>query len=186
MTTRLLLICHAFTAAMAAASFPGDEPVEDRDRRGRRDGDLGAAYTDGLALRGPELRCGQTAGMLGLVAEPVPQLRDCDFGGWRGRTLADVQAADPEGVSRWLGDPAAAPHGGESVADVVGRAGEWLAGLPAGRVVAVTHPSVIRAAIVHALGTGPGAFWRIDVEPLSRVELTGRSGRWNLRLGAPV
>jgi broad specificity phosphatase PhoE len=180
MTTRLLLVCHAFTAAMAAASFPDDEPVE---ARGHRDPE-GGAYTDGLALRGPELRCGQTAETLGLAAEPVPQLRDCDFGGWRGRTLADVQAADPEGVSRWLADPAAAPHGGESVVDLIDRAGGWLTGLPPGRVVAVTHPSVIRAAVVHALGTRPGAFWRIDVEPLSRVELTGRSGRWNLRLGA--
>jgi broad specificity phosphatase PhoE len=180
MTTRLLLVCHAFTAAMAAASFPDDEPVEVRDHRDRAAG----AYPDGPAFRGPELRCGQTAETLGLAAEPIPQLRDCDFGRWRGRTLTDVQAADPEGVSRWLTDPAAAPHGGESLADLVDRAGGWLTGLPPGRVVAVTHPSVIRAAIVHALGTPPGAFWRIDVEPLSRVELTGGSGRWNLRLGA--
>ncbi|GAA4576103.1 histidine phosphatase family protein [Planotetraspora kaengkrachanensis] len=186
MTTRLLLICHAFTAATAAASFPGDEPVEERRLHGHCEGSLAAPYTDGLALRGPELRCAQTADWLGLAAEPVPQLGDCDFGGWRGRTLADVQAADPEGVSRWLGDPTAAPHGGESVVDVVARVGEWLAGLAAGRVVAVTHPSVIRAAVVHTLGTWPGAFWRIDVEPLSRAELTGRGGRWNLRLAAAV
>ncbi|GII32192.1 histidine phosphatase family protein [Planotetraspora mira] len=187
MTTRLLLVCHAFTPAMAAASFPEDEPVE---ARGLRDGpagatrEAGAARTDGLALRGPEIRCAQTAETLGLAAESAPQLRDCDFGAWRGRTLADVQAADPDGVSRWLADPAAAPHGGESVADVIDRAAGWLTGLPPGRVVAVTHPSVIRAVIVHALGTPPAAFWRIDVEPLSRSELTGRSGRWNLRFGA--
>jgi broad specificity phosphatase PhoE len=52
--------------------------------------------------------------------------------------------------------------------------------------VAITHPAVVRAAIVHALGAPPAAFWRIDVAPLSRTDLSGRDGRWNLRgIGRP-
>ncbi|OOL28057.1 histidine phosphatase, partial [Rhodococcus rhodochrous] len=52
-----------------------------------------------------------------------------------------------------------------------------------GRVVAVTHPAVIRAATVHAFGAPAAGFWRIDVRPLAQVRLHGRGGRWSLRLG---
>ncbi len=55
--------------------------------------------------------------------------------------------------------------------------GDW-----AGLAIAVTHPAVIRAATGYALGAGPRSFWRIDVRPLARVRLHGRSGRWSLRL----
>ena len=63
------------------------------------------------------------------------------------------------------------------------RVAAWLDALPsdAGRVLAVVEQAVARAAVVHALGAPRQAFWRIDVLPLSTVELTGRNGRWNLR-----
>jgi broad specificity phosphatase PhoE len=88
-------------------------------------------------------------------------------------------------VRAWLSDPAAAPPGGEAVRDVIDRVGGWLAGLTASRVVAVTHPAVIRAAVVCAAGAPAASFWRIDVEPLARVGLTGRNGHWRLRYPAP-
>ncbi|MER6980498.1 histidine phosphatase family protein, partial [Streptomyces carpinensis] len=51
-----------------------------------------------------------------------------------------------------------------------------------GRIVAVAEPSVIRAALVYALKAPPAIYWNIDVRPLSATTVTGRSGRWNLRL----
>jgi broad specificity phosphatase PhoE len=56
----------------------------------------------------------------------------------------------------------------------------------AGRVLAVTEPAVTRAAIVRALALPAEAFWRLDVAPLTLTELSGRSGRWNLRCGRPL
>ncbi len=53
-------------------------------------------------------------------------------------------------------------------------------------MLAVAEPAVVRAAIVHALGLPPALFWRLDVPPLTLTELTGRSGRWNLRCGRPL
>ncbi len=50
-----------------------------------------------------------------------------------------------------------------------------------GRVLAVTHPSVIRAAIVRVLEAPPETFWRIDVTPFSIADLRGNKGRWTLR-----
>jgi broad specificity phosphatase PhoE len=49
-----------------------------------------------------------------------------------------------------------------------------------GRVVAVTHAAVVRAAIVLAVDAKPASFWRIDIAPLCRVRLRGEHGRWSV------
>ncbi|MDI7047409.1 histidine phosphatase family protein, partial [Escherichia coli] len=45
-------------------------------------------------------------------------------------------------------------------------------------VVAVTHAPVIRAAIVHALGASPAIFSRIEIAPLSMIELRRSRRGW--------
>ena len=93
-----------------------------------------------------------------------------------------MQAEEPDDVAAWLRDPAAAPHGGESLIALIERVATWLDAQAAtpGRIVAVTHASVIRAAIVHAMGAAPRCFWRIDVAPLSFTRLSANNGRWTL------
>jgi broad specificity phosphatase PhoE len=79
-------------------------------------------------------------------------------------------------------DPDAAPHGGESLAQVLARVRGWLdaqAGL-SGTAVAITHAGVVKAAVVAALDAPPSAFWRIDVAPLSVTELHAHDGRWTV------
>ena len=181
MPARLILLCHASTAAVRRGAFGADEPL---DPPGAAEA-AAAADTFGRvsgSWRGPSLRCAQTAAALGLTAQVAPELRDCDFGRWTGRDLSEVQDEAPEAVAAWLTDPAAAPPGGESVLALLARAGGWLDGhpWPAGQTVAVTHPAVIRAAVVHAIQATPASFWRIDVAPLSRTVLSGRPGRWTL------
>jgi broad specificity phosphatase PhoE len=84
----------------------------------------------------------------------------------------------------WLTEPARAPHGGESIADLIERVDGWLDSLTDDtlRTVAVTHPAVIRAAILLALDTPPKSFWRMDIAPLSHTAMHFRGGRWTLRL----
>jgi broad specificity phosphatase PhoE len=184
MTARLILICHAATAATRAAAFPADEPIEARDAA------RAAALTRriGLADRAwssPALCARQTAAALGLDATAHAALRDCHYGRWSGRNLADVQAVDPHGIGIWLADPEAAPHGGESLAELFDRVAEWLDDRVkgTGRFVAVTHASVIRAAVLHVLDAPARSFWRIDVAPLGMVDLSSDGARWNLRPG---
>jgi broad specificity phosphatase PhoE len=83
----------------------------------------------------------------------------------------------------WLTDPSAAPHGGESVIDLVDRVSGWMDSLTAdrARLVAVTHPAVIRAAILIALDAPPKSFWRIDIAPASRTVMHFRGHAWALR-----
>ncbi|GLZ40231.1 histidine phosphatase family protein [Actinokineospora sp. NBRC 105648] len=181
MSARLVLVCHGATAATRAAAFPADEELDAAAIAAAAGGPpLGRV---GTALRGPAEPCAQTAAALGLDALVDDRLRDADFGDWRGRALDEVAAAEPDGLTRWLTDPGAAPHGGESVLELVDRVGGWLDERPATdrHTVAVTHPAVVKAALVHALRADPGAFWRIDVAPLSRTVVRGGPGRWTLR-----
>ncbi|MEV5376247.1 histidine phosphatase family protein [Streptomyces nondiastaticus] len=184
MTVRVMLISPAAVAAHEAR-FGDDGPLDAAAlRRTRAAGPLPAA---GRVLTAPSPRCRETAAVLGAdAAGDEPALRDLDAGRWRGRELMELGASEPEALAAWLTDPDAAPHGGESVRDVIARAGEWLDGLEDGRVLAVAAPAAIRAAVVHCLALPAQSFWRLDVQPLSVTELTGRGGRWNLRCGVPL
>ncbi|ORB74751.1 histidine phosphatase family protein [Mycobacterium scrofulaceum] len=177
---RLTLVSHAMTDAMAAARFPGDEPL---NALGRRQAEAGAVELPRSArhLTGPEQRARQTAGLMGLEAAADPLLADLDCGRWRGKRLQDVPPGD---LTVWLTDPLRAPHGGESILDLIHRVGGWLASLTdsTSPAVAVTHPAVIRAAILHSLNAPPKSFWRIDIAPVSRTVLHFRSGGWTLSL----
>ncbi len=179
MTTRLTLICAAPTSANRTFAFPADEPAEPK----------ALAKLPALATRlphadrvftSPALAARQTAEALGLSATAEPLLRDCDYGRWTGLTLDALQAEEPASVLEWLQDSAAAPHDGESIAEVIVRAGNWLAALEDGSFLAVTHTAVMRAAIVHVLGAPGSTSWRIDVGPLSLTRFSGAHGRWNL------
>jgi broad specificity phosphatase PhoE len=65
---------------------------------------------------------------------------------------------------------------------------EWLASAePAGRLLAVCGPAVVRAAVVTVLGAPPVAFWRVDIARLSLTDLRGSPQGWTVRTtGAPL
>ena len=181
-TTRLTLIRHAPSAATRRSAFPVDEPLDARALEEARALAPRLERAD-VAWTGPAARARQTAEALGLDATVAPELDECDFGAWGGRTLAELDAEDPIAVAAWIEDPAAAPHGGESLLAILERVRGWLdarAG-DGSRVAAVTHAGVIRAALVCALDAPVVAFWRFDVAPLSRTVLHAHDGRWTVR-----
>lgn len=188
MTVRVMLVSPAMNAALRQARFDGDAPL---DRAGERSARAAAAAVprSDAVLSGPSERCLGTAAALGLAARPEPALTGWDLGRWSGRRLDEVGAAEPAALAAWMGDPSAAPHGGESLRALVERVGGWLDGVlgtEEGGVLAVAEPAVVRAAVVHALALPPETFWRLDVAPLVLTELSGRSGRVNVRLGRPL
>ncbi|WP_354643247.1 histidine phosphatase family protein [Kitasatospora camelliae] len=186
-TARVMLVSPAVGADLRAARFGGDAPPDAAGLRAAT-GAAAALPAADRHLAGPSARCTATAGALGLRARETGELADLDPGRWRGRRLEEVAAEDPAAVAQWLADPAAAPHGGESVLDLCARVAGWLDGeaVVGGRVLAVVEPAVVRAAVVRALGLPAAVFWRLDVAPLTVTELTGRAGRWNLRCGRPL
>ena len=158
MLVRLTMICNGATAATRKGRFRSDEPLEPRSLA------LATAMRGAASRRprvdSPALRARQTAEALALDASVEPLLADQDHGRWAGKSFEDVQAEQPEDIAAWLADPDAAPHGGESLADVARRASDFMDGLIAerGHTVAVTHASVIRTAILHVLGASLAAY----------------------------
>ncbi|MGW1955124.1 histidine phosphatase family protein [Streptomyces sp. NPDC001920] len=192
MPLRVTFVAAARSASPLAERFEDDRPL---DQAGWDE--VQSVARDLLPLAAAELRyCSPTprsratGDALGYAPLIQLALRDCDMGRWRGLTLGEAMAREPEAVDAWLANPRSAPHGGESLLAFIGRVGSWLDTRPVedgGRIVAVAEPSVIRAALVYALKAPPSTYWNIDVRPLSTIAVSGRAGRWNLRLdGAPA
>lgn len=190
MNRRVLFVAPGMNAALRQARFDDGAPL-DAAGRAAAEAAAGVLPVPVAAVVSDSRRCRETAEALGLASLTAPaELAPPDRGTWHGRTLAEVSAAEPEAVARWLGDPEFAPGGGESLIDVCARVARWLdAAVPddgGGPVVAVVEPDVVRAAVVHALGAPASSFWRCDVAPLTVTELSGRGGRWNVQMGKPL
>jgi broad specificity phosphatase PhoE len=187
MAPRLTLICHATTRALRAATFGGDDPIDDvgRAKAERLAGSLRRADQYWTS---PALRARETAAAMGLTATVEERLRDCDFGRWTGLKFSQVLVREPRKLASWISNPSTAPHGGESIPQVMERVVAWIRepGRDKIHTVAVTHASVIRAAIVHIIEAQLQSFWRIDVVPLSLTDLRTNGRRWVLRSMGPM
>ncbi|MEU2715531.1 histidine phosphatase family protein [Streptomyces sp. NPDC007205] len=177
MTISLTLVCAHPADATFGPALPGDCGIDGVSTV------LTTLGPDTPAMRSPTSRCARTAAALALRATAEPALRDLDPGTWRGRTAADIVAADPDGYSAWLTDPDAAPHGGETVRQLCHRTGLWLTGLPAdtGHAVAIVEPAVWRALLVHGLSAPARAFWQLRISPWHAVCLTRHRGVWSIQ-----
>lgn len=158
---------------MRDGAFPDpDQPVDD----GGADKARAAAIrpTPDRVVCAPALAARQTTEGLGLVAEVETALADMDWGRWRGAALTDLQAAEPEALMAWLRDPSSGVPGGETFTALKERVAAWMQDVAAGegRILAVTHPNVMRAALALALDIPPEAAFRIDIAPLTTVTLS--------------
>jgi broad specificity phosphatase PhoE len=185
---RLTLLVAAPTAAARAGRFPTvDEPLDDVGRAAAAvlGGAPRPAWSAERIVAAPEARARQTVEALGLTAAVEPALADLDVGRWCGRDLATVVAEHPDAARVWRTDPSAAPHGGEPIEGLLDRVGRWLGGLGADpatpTVLAVTHPAVVRAAVLDVLQGPPSAFWSVEGSPLTTTTLTHDGSRWSLR-----
>jgi broad specificity phosphatase PhoE len=111
----------------------------------------------------------------GMTVNDEPGLLEMDYGEWDERPLADI----PRDVwQQWHADPDFRPPGGESLREVQRRVSDCMASLgrdPSddGRLIAVSHVSPIKAAVVWALGLDdhPHLAWRLrlDVASITRL-----------------
>ena len=178
---RITLISHAPTEAVRRGAFPLDESLSESESAKLTV--LGWIPPRASHIQtGPEQRTRETAAALGLGATVSAELKDLDYGSWRGMSLEMVQAQDPANLGEWLTDVHAAPHGGESIAALISRTDQWLRQrADSGHTIAVTHSTFIRAAIVLALDAPESSFWRIEIAPLSVTDLRWSGHVWKLR-----
>ncbi|TDD29435.1 histidine phosphatase family protein [Kribbella turkmenica] len=177
----LTLVAHALTPALRGLVLGGDADPDPAGLSAVRALELEAD----AVYAGPERAAVRTAEALGLTAVVEPALRDREYGEWTGRDLEALLAADPERAAGWLERPHTATPGGETENDVLTRVADWLGDLGAQdgerrTVVAVAHPSVVRAIVLYVLDAPAASLRHVDVRPLATVTLSLHAGSWSL------
>lgn len=177
--TRLVLVRHGETELTAQRRYSGrgDVPLS---MTGVAQAHAIAARVAALVpsaaavLSSPLSRCTATAETIAaaLGGRPVqiePDLVECDFGEWEGRTFAEVKAGWPTELEAWLADQRVAPPGGESLKEVAVRVQRALAALlakyPAEPVVLVSHVTPLKILLRDALAAGDAFLQRLYLDP---------------------
>jgi alpha-ribazole phosphatase len=112
-----------------------------------------AALRFARLVSSPTARCRDLAAELAVRLD-VPltfdaRLMELDFGAWEGRLWDEIVQSDRECFERWARDFCTeAPPGGERVAELEARVGQWLGGSSVEDCLVVTHAGVIRAVRV--------------------------------------
>jgi broad specificity phosphatase PhoE len=113
-----------------------------------------------------------------------PRLREIDCGDWTGRSRAEIEAFDADGLRNWATTPSRMrmPNG-ETLAEAHQRAMAFFAErMPAhaGQTIAlITHGAIGQAILVTAMGRSLDDLWlkeRLDNCQISRLEWTAQAG----------
>jgi probable phosphoglycerate mutase len=183
--TTILLARHGESDWNAAGRWQGhtDRPLTElgRSQAGRLRDELAGVCLD--AVYASDLRrAWETAEIAvegrGLHVVREPALREVDVGSWAGRSRAELEELDPDGVRRWESG-GLGWEGGEAYEAMAGRVVECVlrvAGAhPGGRLLVVSHGGSIRAVKAAAAGLTFHEYRRLHpVEPnaaLSRVSV---------------
>ena len=173
----LLLVRHGQTDWNRDARFRGRSDIP-LNGDGVREAEALARLIHGrhapqAVLASPLSRARSTASAIahlsGLEVQAEDRLLDLDHGTFSGLTEAEAQARFPAEYMEWIQrGRLSAPPKGESVADLISRAGELVGELTemhAGeQVVLVTHREVIRAVVCGRLGLPETVFHRIRID----------------------
>lgn len=127
----------------------------------------------------PLQRAVQTAGeVAAATGAPVridEGFRETHFGAWEGLTFAEVRERWPSEMTAWLADPAIAPPGGESFAEVNKRVTNALHRVLDGRerqtVLIVSHVTPIKTLVAAALLAPPAALYRMHLDVAALCEI---------------
>ncbi|GAA4451515.1 bifunctional RNase H/acid phosphatase [Phytohabitans houttuyneae] len=191
--TRLILVRHGATALTAQRRYSGrgDVPLSDIGLAQAR---ATAARVKALApsaaavVTSPLARCTRTAEVIaatlggGVPVEVEPDLVECDFGEWEGKTFTEVRAQWPDEMDAWLGSTEEAPPGGESFRAVATRVRRVVATLhktyPESTLVLVSHVSPLKILLRDALAAGDAFLHRLYLDPagLSIVDMWADGG----------
>ncbi len=187
----IILVRHGRTEANRSGLLLG-RADPDLDETGKAQvvavADYLAAELEGRTVNAivtsPLQRTRQTAAALGAALGVVPETDDrlveMHYGEWDQLPVADITT---EVWRQWRTDPNFSPPGGESLAQVQVRMNECLTDLvrradspdpdtPGGVVIAVSHTSPIKAALVWALRGSPELAWRFRLDVASITQIT--------------
>lgn len=200
--TELILVRHGETVWHHENRYAGSSDVELSDR-GRRQAAALARWAATARLEGlwcselqrareTALPCSEASG---LELSVEPRLNEIGFGQGEGLTEQEMHQRFPWEADAFQADPVAHPlPGGENPRDVAARAVACLddiaGGLPGGRVLVITHNSLIRLVLCHVLGIPLGEYRRrfptVRNCHLCRVRMTAGEHGALLAFNAPL
>ena len=192
--TTLILIRHGEVEGIDPPTFRGRSPLALTGtglRQSEHTRDVLAQHRQIDAIFcSPLGRCVHTADTIaagfGISAVPHNGFNDISYGAWTGLAVDEVAQRWPREAALWK----SAPHGlrfpgGESLQDVAARAIDALGVIVqthARDVVAiVSHDSVIRVLLCHALGLPLSAYWNFDPRPCGVSVVACDDERFTLR-----
>ena len=167
---------HAFVDAMICRSPRRDETRRGNSERFSPPPAKQSMRSTQARLHAASRRGGAIAAATNVKATAVSNLLDIDYGEWTGKTLEEVERADPERYALWWRLPQLVrPPKGDSLQDLMARTAEAvreiIASHPHGRVVVVGHDSTNRAPLLTLLDLPPSAFWRFQQSPCNLTEI---------------
>ena len=181
--TRLALIRHGETIWNAENRYVGSTDIP-LSARGQGQAELLANWASSARLTAiwvsPLLRARQTVApsehATGITARVESRLREIHFGQGEGMTDTEIRQSFPDAFAAFQSDPVA-HHlpGGEDPRDVAKRAIECFQAIemqhPGGRVLVVTHNTLIRIALCQLLGV-PLSQYRTVFPSIANVALS--------------
>jgi len=167
-----------------------DDPLTERGWKQMWNGVGSAGHWD-IILTSPLARCADFAHRLGeerkIPVRILDDLREIGFGAWEGMTKEQLLETRPEEFRRFYEDPIAyPPEKAERVEDFFNRISLcydlFLNEFLEKKILVVAHAGVIRAALMHAIGAGPGQMYNLEIRNgmVSRVRY--RNGRTGLEM----
>ncbi len=180
--TVTLLLRHGQTPMSVQKRYAGtsDVPlteagVQQAAAAARRLGSAGIGAIVTSPLRRAVRTAHEVATVTGVPVAADDGFREIDFGAWEGLTFAEVRQRWPAELRAWLRDPAAAPPGGESLAEASERVSaalhRVLAGFQRQTVLIVSHVTPIKALVAAALLAPPAALHRMHLDVAALCEI---------------
>ena len=176
---RLILIRHGETDWNVEGRMQGqkDRPL---NARGRKQVELTGEFV--RAHFQPEIvwssdlaRCVSTAEALGYEFQTSELLREINYGTLEGKTWAETSEAEQAESAEYGSDPYHPMAGGESRADLVKRAAEFMAESEItnidGDAVIVGHGAALSGMLAHLLDLPPQAVYKFQLENASVTTL---------------
>jgi probable phosphoglycerate mutase len=179
----IFFVRHGETALNREGRLQGRIDLELSDRGGEQVTRAAQRFAPDSVARiytSPLRRAQQTADAIAAVSgagvEVDDRLLELDYGEWDGKPLSEMRT--PRG-ELWFADPTFAPPGGESLVDVTARVEVFCRDRlqPDGgeEIVAVSHVSPIKAAVIWALGVDERAALRMQLGLASITTIGARA-----------
>ena len=192
--TKIILVRHGHVEGIHPPRFRGREdlPLTERGKAealavARR---ISERWRPACVYTSPLSRCVLTgaaiAGACKIQSQSIEELNDIDYGSWKMKTFAEMQATQGELYASWF----ATPHlvrfpGGDSLQELASRAADALRIAlerhPNQTVVMVAHDAVNRALLVQLADLPLSSYWRLVQEPCCINEIDIAANRIQVR-----